>query len=86
VVIVEVHDHRRQQQPLLAAVDRTTADRAFEAIEEGRQVPGRALAVHVLGEPVHPFVGGTERTGGAAADEVVAEGLVRPSGGAGTDG
>src|SRR5262245_19004312 len=85
-MVVEVHDHRRQQEPLFAALDRTTARRAFETVEKRGQVSCRTLPTHVRGEPVHPFVRRTERARCAAADEVVAEGLLRSSGGASADG
>ena len=79
VVVVQVHDHRRKQQALLAPLDGTGPDCAFETVEERGQVLRRPFAVHVSREAVHPLVGRAQRTGCAAPDEVVTERLLRPA-------
>src|SRR5262245_13211410 len=75
-MIVEMNDHRRQQEALLAPLDGARADDALQAIEELREIPRGALASHVGGEAIHTLVRSTQRTGRSPSDEVVAEGLL----------
>src|SRR5215510_5156041 len=78
-MIVQVHDHSGEQQPLLAAFDWAAPDRPLEAVEEPDQILRRASTAHVLRQTIHALVGGAQRTRRAAADEVIAERLLGPS-------
>src|SRR5690349_16956009 len=77
-MIVEVNDHRGQDQSLLAPFDRAALDGALETVEEVDQVLGRSQTAHVFGEAVDPLVRRAERARRTTADEVVAEGLFGP--------
>jgi len=78
-MIVEMHDHRRQQEPLLAALDGAAPNRAFEAVEEADQIFRRPLAAHVFCESIDPFVRGAEGARRTAANEVIAKRLIGPA-------
>src|SRR5262249_30294873 len=78
-VVVEVDDHRGQDQALLAALG-AGADRALEAVEQPVETLGVELS-HLLGQAVEPLERGAERAGRAAAVIVRAERLLGPAAG-----
>src|SRR6185369_8272962 len=77
MLVVQVDDDGREDEPLLAALHRATADGALQHVEEPLQVLRRMRAFHVCRQPIHALVGGAERTGGTLALEVVAVRLFR---------
>jgi hypothetical protein len=74
MIVVEVDDHRGEQQPLLAAGLRTAANGAFQAVEQAVESLGPNQPDFV-GQAVHSLVGRAQGTGGASSHEIVAVGL-----------
>src|SRR5712691_10065522 len=74
VVVVQVDDHRGQDQALLAAL-RASADRALQAVEQAIEALGVELS-YLLGKAIDALEGRAQRAGGAGAVVVLAEGLI----------
>ena len=74
MVVVEMHDDRRQIEALRAAVPTGTRFHRIEAVKKPVEIAG--WAARFTGQPVHRFVGGPERAGRVLAGEVVAKRLL----------
>ena len=73
VIVVQVHDDRRERQLLLTPVAAGTApNRALETVEEPIEILRGMQAVSLARQPIHALVRGTERARGTLPLEVVA--------------
>src|SRR5262245_26757002 len=75
MIVVQVHDERRQKNTFAAALGGTRLH-GIKTIEEPVEVARRSLAARLARQTVHRFVGGAERARRATSLVVVAERLI----------
>src|SRR4051812_44025120 len=76
MAVVQMDDHRGQDQALLAAL-RAAPDRPFQAVEQAVEALGTELS-DFLGQPVDALVGRAQRARSTGTVVVLTEGLIGP--------